>query len=450
MFKKKTKDSRTLDRSNLYTTGKIGRTRETTPEGYLLCRDVAVARIGVLQYGKGEVPVTADNTGLILIERGEDELFDPKTISSFEGKSVTDDHPNEWVSPENWKELTVGTTQNVHRGEGPDDEFLLADLLITDKETIDKVMDGKVEISLGYDADYQEVSVGKGVQSNILGNHVALVDKGRCGSRCRIGDSFMATKPTKKRVSIGDRIRSLVFTRDADEAEKIAKQVEDEENRDPEQDRPTSDEEPEKTSDEEEDGKTKTGDAALRSDMRKLMKTMDTFIRSQAKDKTKDGSEEGRETSDEDVDPKETKDGEDLTEPGAGKKLSDEGVRTYTGDSLTEVLSRAEILSPGFRTPTFDSANNGKAVLNTKRQVLKQAVKTQDGLSAITPFTGGSTDFDKLPSHTIDAAFVGASELIKLRNNAKGIRSGVSTKDFGRVPMSIADINAKNREFWNK
>ena len=50
MFKKKPKKpapSATKDRSNIYTTGQIGRTRETTPEGYLLCRDVPVARIGV-------------------------------------------------------------------------------------------------------------------------------------------------------------------------------------------------------------------------------------------------------------------------------------------------------------------------------------------------------------------------------------------------------------------
>jgi hypothetical protein len=52
-------------------------------------------------YGKGEVPVTADDTGLILIQRGEDVLFDPKTIASAESKPITDDHPDDWVNPEN-------------------------------------------------------------------------------------------------------------------------------------------------------------------------------------------------------------------------------------------------------------------------------------------------------------------------------------------------------------
>ena len=194
MFKKKPKSKATIDRSNFYTTGQIGLTRETTPEGYLLCRDVLIAHIGKLMYGDGEVPVTADNTGLIIIERGEEVLFDPRTIASFEGKPVTDDHPDDWVNPENWKDLSKGSANNVRRGEGIDSDCLVADLLITDKDMIDAIIADKVEISLGYDADYIEVSVGKGLQTNIFGNHIAVVDKGRCGSRCKIGDSFMPKK----------------------------------------------------------------------------------------------------------------------------------------------------------------------------------------------------------------------------------------------------------------
>ena len=74
MFKKKTKDRQTKDRSNFYTVGKLGKTREITPEGYLLCRDVPLACTGSLLYGEGEVPVTAD-AGLIVITRGDDAAF---------------------------------------------------------------------------------------------------------------------------------------------------------------------------------------------------------------------------------------------------------------------------------------------------------------------------------------------------------------------------------------
>lgn len=445
MFKKKPKKpapSATKDRSNIYTTGQIGRTRETTPEGYLLCRDVPVARIGTLMYGDGEVPVTADNTGLILIQRGEEDLFDPKTMASFEGKAVTNDHPEDWVNPSNWKELAVGTAHSVRRGEGAEADFLIADLLITDQDAIDAVMGEKVEISLGYDADYVEISPGKGVQRNIFGNHVALVDKGRCGSRCSIGDSFMSDKTKNKKISFADRIRNLVKTKDAEEAEKLAKAVEDEEL-----------EIETKDSDDDEDQDGKTSDAAVNRQILKMLKTMDSRLGALEKKKTKDSDEEtededGKEkTEDSGEEESETKD--DILEAEAAEKI-DTGV-THTGDSLKEVMVRAEILSPGIKLPlTIDSANNGKAVVLAKRQALKAAMQTTDGQQAVAPFIGANANVDTLPIQTLDAAFIGASELIKQQNNLKGVRSGITTRDFGRAAPTIDQINQRNRDFWNK
>lgn len=436
MFKKKPKDHKTIDRSNIFTTGQIGRTRETTPEGYLLCRDVPIARIGKLMYGDGEVPVTADNTGLIIIERGEDVLFDPRTIASFEGKPVTDDHPDDWVNPDNWKDLSKGSANNVRRGEDVDSDCLVADLLITDKDMIDAVMGGKVEISLGYDADYTEISIGKGIQTNIFGNHIAAVEKGRCGSRCKIGDSFMA-KVVKKKVSFADRIRNLVKTKDAAEAEKLAQAVEDEE-----LDIETTD-----SDDDEDKADSKTADAL--SKIMKKLNTMDAEIKSLKKTKDSDNPDDPtKDNGNPDDDPEKTKD--DILNAEAAAKLSDEGVQNHTGDSLKEVLSRAEILAPGIKLPTLDSANNGKSVLNAKRSALKQAYATADGAKAIAPFIGGQTNFDVLPSHTVDAAFIGASELIKQQNNTAGVRHGIPTKDFGRAPMTIDEMNKRNREYWKQ
>lgn len=442
MFKKKPKKpapSATKDRSNIYTTGQIGRTRETTPEGYLLCRDVPVARIGTLMYGDGEVPVTADNTGLILIQRGEEDLFDPKTMASFEGKAVTNDHPEDWVNPSNWKELAVGTAHSVRRGEGAEADFLIADLLITDQDAIDAVMGEKVEISLGYDADYVEISPGKGVQRNIFGNHVALVDKGRCGSRCSIGDSFMSDKTKKKKISFADRIRNLVKTKDAEEAEKLAKAVEDEEL-----------EIETKDSDDDEDLDGKTSDAAVNRQILKMLKTMDSRLGALEKKKTKDSDDPEKPTEDNDNpddDPEKTKDDILKAEPAV---KANEGV-THTGDSLKEVMVRAEILSPGIKLPpTIDSANNGKAVVLAKLQALKAAMQTTDGQKAVAPFIGANANIDTLPIQTLDAAFIGASELIKQQNNLKGVRSGITTRDFGREAPTIDQINQRNRDFWNK
>lgn len=432
MFKKKHKSKATVDRSNFYTTGQLGRTRETTPEGYLLCRDVPLARIGKLLYADGEVPVTADNSGLIIIERGEDVLFDPRTIASFEGKPVTDDHPKGWVTPENWKKLSNGTAHDVRRGVDEDSDCLVADLLITDKDMIDAVMKGKVEISLGYDADYTEISVGKGIQTNIFGNHIALVKKGRCGSRCKIGDSFMPKQSKGWLESLRKAKRTI------DEALEKAK---------------STDEEDVETEDDDEDEDGKTTDAAINRELLKTLKTVQTTVQTfderlsnLEKKKTKDSESETEDDDEEDGKGKETED--DILEAEQAQKLSEQGIQNHTGDSLQEVLSRAEVLVPGFKMPTFDSANNGPAVLNTKRNVLKQAYATEDGQKALKPFVGATPNFDTMPAYTVDAAFIGASELIKQQNNAAGVRSGISTRDFGRAPLTPAEINKRNREHW--
>ncbi|MDC4667617.1 DUF2213 domain-containing protein [Acinetobacter baumannii] len=433
MFKKKHKSKATVDRSNFYTTGQLGRTRETTPEGYLLCRDVPLARIGKLLYADGEVPVTADNSGLIIIERGEDVLFDPRTIASFEGKPVTNDHPKGWVTPENWKKLSNGTAHDVRRGEDEDSDCLVADLLITDKDMIDAVMKGKVEISLGYDADYTEISVGKGIQTNIFGNHIALVKKGRCGSRCKIGDSFMPKQSKGWLESLRKAKRTI------DEALEKAK---------------STDEEDVETEDDDEDDDGKTTDAAINRELLKTLKTVQTTVQTfderlsnLEKKKTKD-SESETEDDDEEDDGKGKETEDDILEAEQAQKLSEQGIQNHTGDSLQEVLSRAEVLVPGFKMPTFDSANNGQAVLNTKRNVLKQAYATEDGQKALKPFVGATPNFDTMPAYTVDAAFIGASELIKQQNNAAGVRSGISTRDFGRAPLTPAEINKRNREHW--
>ncbi|MGQ1230013.1 DUF2213 domain-containing protein [Acinetobacter baumannii] len=433
MFKKKHKSKATVDRSNFYTTGQLGRTRETTPEGYLLCRDVPLARIGKLLYADGEVPVTADNSGLIIIERGEDVLFDPRTIASFEGKPVTDDHPEGWVTPENWKKLSNGTAHDVRRGEDEDSDCLVADLLITDKDMIDAVMKGKVEISLGYDADYTEISVGKGIQTNIFGNHIALVKKGRCGSRCKIGDSFMPKQSKGWLESLRKAKRTI------DEALEKAK---------------STDEEDVETEDDDEDDDGKTTDAAINRELLKTLKTVQTTVQTfderlsnLEKKKTKD-SESETEDDDEEGDGKGKETEDDILEAEQAQKLSEQGIQNHTGDSLQEVLSRAEVLVPGFKMPTFDSANNGPAVLNTKRNVLKQAYATEDGQKALKPFVGATPNFDTMPAYTVDAVFIGASELIKQQNNAAGVRSGISTRDFGRAPLTPAEINKRNREHW--
>ena len=160
-----------------------------TPEGFLLCKDVPLTRTGVFEYTASEVPVEASFDGTVKIQRDEDEVFAENTIASFEGKPVTINHPEGMVTPENWSELAHGVVQNVRRGDGEQADLLLGDILITTEKGIELVKSGLREVSCGYDAQYEQIEKGKGKQREIIGNHVALVTKGRAGSRCTIQDS---------------------------------------------------------------------------------------------------------------------------------------------------------------------------------------------------------------------------------------------------------------------
>ena len=176
------------DRNVYFAPTQIGRTQSLTPEGYLLCRGVAIARTGELRYHESELPVDPDPAGMITITRSPEEVFSPTTIASFEGKPVTIEHPDEFVNPSNWREHEVGTVSNVRRGEGIEDDMLIADLLVKDADAIEHVRRDRPEVSCGYESEYEQTAPGYAVQRSIVGNHVALVDRGRAGPRCAIRD----------------------------------------------------------------------------------------------------------------------------------------------------------------------------------------------------------------------------------------------------------------------
>lgn len=167
----------------------LGEKRHVTPDGFLVCMDVPMARTGVMRYGPRETVIPSkDGFSPVNIHRDEDEVFAPNTILSILGKPVTNDHPPENVSPTNWKSFAVGTVLTAKRGEGDMSDLLIGDIMITDAKAIQDILEGKKEVSCGYDADYEELEPGVGRQKNIYYNHLALVDKGRCGPRCAIGD----------------------------------------------------------------------------------------------------------------------------------------------------------------------------------------------------------------------------------------------------------------------
>ena len=156
------------------------------PEGYLLCLNVPVARTGMQEYLPEELGL-GSGPGFIQVYRPEEEVFAPETMASFEAVPVTNDHPADGVDLDNIRRLQAGHAQNVRRGSGEEADLLLADLVITDERLIEAILNGKREISCGYTYELAEEN-GRYIQRKIRGNHIAVVDAGRAGSRVSIKD----------------------------------------------------------------------------------------------------------------------------------------------------------------------------------------------------------------------------------------------------------------------
>lgn len=169
-----------------------------TPEGFLICKDVPIARTGPQDYLARELMLDGDPDRLVTVQRHPEDVFEEATLASFEGKPICDGHPPENVGPENYAAYTKGHVQNVRR----DGDYIVADLYINDANLANEVRNNvKREVSCGYLCNY--VPDGAGYrQERIRGNHVAVVPKGRAGAAVAIHDTAPeAEKGRNKHVS---------------------------------------------------------------------------------------------------------------------------------------------------------------------------------------------------------------------------------------------------------
>ncbi|MGJ0397421.1 MAG: DUF2213 domain-containing protein [Methylocystis sp.] len=160
-----------------------------TKHGYLVA-DARVARTGIQDYRGFEVGKPEIAT--VRVYRPETEVFSRDAMASFAHRPTTIDHPPEMVTAENWSKYAVGDTGDEVVRDG---DYIRVPLTLMDKSAIDAVRAGKRELSAGYfcDLDFTPGKTPAGeaydaVQRNIRGNHLAVVDAARAGSKCRIGD----------------------------------------------------------------------------------------------------------------------------------------------------------------------------------------------------------------------------------------------------------------------
>ena len=180
-----------------------------TPEGFLVCQNVPIARTGYQKYYAQELDENAEPNVVINVYRSPDEVFSPATLASFEGKPVTNEHPSEDVTPENYAKYSKGHVQHVRVGKGDDSDKIMADLYITDPELMQLIQDGKRDVSAGYYAEDKEDKNGRICQTHIRGNHIAVVDEGRAGRSVSIRDSKNRKKGDVS-MSMKQRVKNII------------------------------------------------------------------------------------------------------------------------------------------------------------------------------------------------------------------------------------------------
>lgn len=483
--------STTLDRGppgapvTIHTVEQLGPNMSLLPNGNLLCANVPIARVGWMMYGPGETPIKVGDQGVAYVERTAATLFDPVCIGSFMGAAVVDEHPEDDVTPNNWKQLSKGfATTNVRQGSGDDIDVLLADLIIADKMLIRSIQDGKREVSCGYDADYNQTADGVGTQTNIIGNHIALVEKGRCGPRCAIGDQAFQPQPKKekpmatqrvklnspKRRAVLDGLRQKVL--DAEEELQSAELTPpdtgelgdgSEAGGDTHIHIHTGSAKAPETEDDGE-GEAPAGDgneqrfAAIEATLQSLSDAIAKL--SAPAESTGDDSQQEDGPGE---DPGESDGGED-TQDGAEdlEEAKKEDKQAATKDSVAletsyaNVLAQAEVLVPGFRMPTFDAKAKRKATIDqmcsARRKALDACSATASGQELIRTVSGKHTlDLASMACPAVATLFRAAAGAKALLNNAAATKDSGSAQQVAAISTtgtSIAAINEANRKYW--
>ena len=161
------------------------------------------------------------------------EVFNPNSIDTLRGVPVTNGHPPDLVTTENFRFYSVG---HVHDDASPENENIVSTITVEDAEAVSDIREAsKRQLSCGYTCDLEMVSgtTPEGedfdaIQTRIRYNHVALVAKGRAGSEVairvdsagnEIGDQSM-NEIEKLRAELAEKAAAVIVEKTrADRAE---------------------------------------------------------------------------------------------------------------------------------------------------------------------------------------------------------------------------------------
>lgn len=142
----------------------------------------AITRTGIFEYQQPDGSVVREL-------RLPEHVFAEDALASFDLVPLTDDHRG-MLDATTAENNVVGSVGKVRADASK--SLVEAELLIYSAAAISKIEAGKTELSCGYDCDLVHApgewngQKYDAIQTNIRGNHVAIVDRGRAGPEARI------------------------------------------------------------------------------------------------------------------------------------------------------------------------------------------------------------------------------------------------------------------------
>lgn len=194
-----------------------------------------ISKVGIFPYLGRSISDECEPDKIYYVYRSADTLA--KSVPTWDNppKPFINDHE---MLGEGFSKIDDRPVQGVIHNPVFEDDVLYADISVYSESLKDKIENGKKELSLGYFCKYRkEKGIYKGqaydyVQEDMVGNHIALVDNGRCGSEVRVFDhkctmdsldligSFDSEENEELKKNASDGIIKTTEEKDSDMADK--------------------------------------------------------------------------------------------------------------------------------------------------------------------------------------------------------------------------------------
>lgn len=173
--------------------------REQDNNGFLMVRGCPISSFGIFDYSAGQLGLPGDPNRIVKVFRPESAVSDAGALESFKNVPFIVDHEmlsgfqgdDNTTAPDDYGVDGV-LTGNVYF----DSPWMKGDIKIFSRRAQYALQNRKKDLSLGYSCDFEvKPGVWNGqpyevVQTNMRGNHIALVDEGRVpGARVLDGQS---------------------------------------------------------------------------------------------------------------------------------------------------------------------------------------------------------------------------------------------------------------------